>query len=94
MVQAEGLLGEFECLSPGSGHLWSVNGIVSTSLNFSPEIKVSGGTAGLPSVLTIPASSQFNNSDIECAALLLSGGVLSRNATLIVGEWCICREYT
>ncbi len=93
VVQAEGLLAKFECLSPGAGHLWFVNGLVSTSLNFSSEIRISGGTSGLPSVLTIPASSQFNNSVIQCAAISLSGGVLSRNATLIVGEWHVRREY-
>ncbi len=85
VVQAEGLLAEFECLSPGAlGHLWFVNGIGSTSLT--SEIRVAGGTSGLPSVLTIPASSQFNNSIVQCAAISLSGGVLSKNATLKVGK--------
>ncbi len=93
VVQAEGLLGEFECLSPGAlAHLWFVNSMASTSLT--SEIRVAGATSDHPSVLTIPASSQFNNSVIQCAAFLLSGRVLSRNATLIVGEWCICREHT
>ena len=67
-------MGEFECLSPGAlGHLWFVNGVGSTSPNSSSEIRV--------------ASSQFNNSVVQCAAVSLSGLVLSRNATLIVGEW-------
>ena len=87
VVQAEGLLAEFECLSPGAlGHLWFVNGVESTSPDFSSEIRVAGGTSGLPSVLTIPASSQFNNSIVQCAAISLSGGVLSKNATLKVGK--------
>ena len=91
MVQAEELLAKFECLSPGaSGHLWSVNGTPSKSLT--SEIRVAEGSEDGPSVLTIPASSQFNNSVIQCAAVSLSGGVLSRNATLIVGEWYICRN--
>ena len=93
MIQAEELLGEFECLYPGAQrHAWFVNGIASTSLT--SEIRVAGASEDHPSVLTIPASSQFNNSVIQCAAFLLSGRVLSRNATLIVGEWCICREHT
>ncbi len=88
MVQAEGLLAEFECLSLGSiGSAWFVNGIASASPNFSSEIRIAGGTSGLPSVLTIPASSQFNNSVIQCAAVSLSGAALLRNATLLVGEW-------
>ena len=91
MVQAEGLLGEFECLFPGAlAHPWFVNGIASTSPNISSEIGVTGGTSGRPSVLTIPASSQFNNSVIQCAAVSLSSVVLSRNATLKVGEWYTC----
>ena len=47
VVQAEGLLAEFECLSPGAlTHPWFVNGIESTSPDFSSEIKVAGGTSG------------------------------------------------
>ncbi|XP_064391481.1 uncharacterized protein LOC135339333 isoform X2 [Halichondria panicea] len=82
VVQAEGLLAEFECLSPGAlGHIWFVNGIGSTSLT--SEIRVVEGSEGRPSVLTIPASSQFNNSVIQCAAASVSGVVFSKNATLI-----------
>ena len=58
MVQAEGLLGEFECLSPGAlAHFWLVNGMASTS--FTSEIEVAGASEGRPSVLTIPAISQL-----------------------------------
>ncbi|XP_064390944.1 uncharacterized protein LOC135338765 isoform X4 [Halichondria panicea] len=85
VVQAEGLLAKFECLSPDAiSHAWFVNDRPSTSSDFSSEIEVVRGTSGRPSVLTIPASSQFNNSVVQCAAFLLSGGVLSRSATLIV----------
>ena len=92
VVQAEGLLAEFECLSPGSiSHPWFVNGVASTSLT--SEIRVVAGSEGRSSVLIIPASSQFNNSIIQCAAVsLMSVGVLSRNAMLVVGEWYICRN--
>ncbi len=90
MVQAERLLAEFECLSPGAlAHAWFVNGVGSYSPDSSSEIRVAGGTSGRPSVLTIPASSQFNNSVIQCAAVSASGIVFSKNVTLIVGEWCI-----
>ncbi|XP_064391205.1 uncharacterized protein LOC135339015 isoform X3 [Halichondria panicea] len=83
VVQSEGLLAEFECLSPGIlAHAWFVNGIASTSLT--SEIRVVAGSEGRPSVLTIPASSQYNNSVLQCAAISVSGGVFSRNATLIV----------
>ena len=90
VVQAEGLLAEFKCLSPGAlGHAWFVNGVESSDPDFSSEIRIAGGTSGRPSVLTIPANSQLNKSVIQCAAASLSGGVFSKNATLIVGEWCI-----
>ncbi len=96
MIQAEGLLGEFECLYPGAQrHAWFVNGIASTSLT--SEIRVAGASEGRPSVLTIPAWSQFNNSVLQCKAVFLISGVtvvvfFSRTATLIVGEWD-CRLY-
>ena len=87
VVQAEGLLAEFECLSPAAlAHAWLMNGVESRDPAFSPEIRVAGGTSGRPSVLTIPASSQFNYSVIQCVAVSLSSVTLSRNATLIVGE--------
>ena len=86
MVQAEGLLAKFECLSPGvDAHAWLVNGIASESLT--SIIRVVEGSEGRPSVLTIPASSQFNNSVVQCAAASLSGVVFSKNVILIVGEW-------
>ena len=97
MVRAEGLLVEFKCLSPGAlAHPWFVDGIESTSPNSLSEIRVAGGISGRPSVLTIPASLQFNNSVIQCLAASVSRVVFSRNATLIVGELyiIICREYT
>ncbi len=89
VVQAEGLLAEFKCLSPEAiSHLWLVNGIASTSLT--SDIRVVEGSEGCPSVLTIPSISQFNNSVLQCGAIVsvVSGRVFSRNATLKVGE-CI-----
>ncbi|XP_064391266.1 uncharacterized protein LOC135339062 isoform X3 [Halichondria panicea] len=85
VVRAEGLLAEFKCLSPGAlAHPWFVSGIQTTSPNSSFEIRVAGGTSGHPSVLTIPASLQFNNSVIQCLAASVTSVVFSRNATLIV----------
>ncbi len=92
VVQAEGLLAEFECLSLGaSAHAWLVNGVESRDPDFSSEIRVARGTSGRSSVLTIPASSQFNNIIAQCTAFSRSGGTLSRNATLIVGEYSVER---
>ncbi|XP_064391038.1 uncharacterized protein LOC135338866 isoform X3 [Halichondria panicea] len=84
VVQAEGLLAEFECLSPGLAHSWFVNNTPSTS--FTPEIRVLPEKEGRPSVLTIPAGSQFNNTVVQCAAVssITSVTLFSRNAALIV----------
>ncbi len=92
VVQAEGLEAVFECLVPGEfvSYSWIVNGLGSGNARFPSEIEVSGGTSGNPSVLTIPASSQFNNSVVQCIALSLSSGVLSRNVTLTFGKSCMC----
>ncbi len=87
VVQAEGLEAVFECLCRRLlSHLWIVNEIPSSSDLFPREIQITRGTSGNPSVLTIPASSQFNNSVVQCLALSLSGRVFSRNVTLTVGE--------
>ncbi len=90
MVQAEGLEAMFECLYPGaSAYIWFVNGVEGSSSEFPPEIKETGGTSGNPSVLTIPATSQFNNSVVQCEVFSRSGGVLSRNVTLTMGEFIV-----
>ena len=90
MVQAEGLEAVFECLVPGAIYRWSVNEFDFTSDEFPKEIRETGGTSGNPSTLIIPASSQFNNSVVQCLAVSLSGGVFSRNVTLKVGEF-LCK---
>ena len=87
VIQAGGLEGVFECLVPGTSHVWIVNGVRNINDEFPPEIKITGGSSGNPSVLTIPGSLQFNNSVVHCVALSLSGAVFSRNTTLIFGEY-------
>ncbi len=75
----------FECRYSGVfSHAWIVNGVQSLNEEFPSQIGVTGGSSGNPSVLTIPATSQFNNSVVQCLALSLSGGAFSRNATLII----------
>ncbi len=92
MIQAEGLEAVFECLYPGEvAYIWFVDGVGGSSSEFPPEIKESGGTSLNPSVLTIPATSQFNNSVVQCEVFSRSGGGLSRNATLMIGE-CIVMD--
>ena len=91
MVQAEGLEAVFECLYPGVlvSYSWLVNGVGLGSEEFPKEIMATGGSSGNPTQLTIPTSSQFNNSVVQCVALSLSGGVFSRNVTLEVGAFII-----
>ncbi len=94
MIQAEGLEAMFECLYPGaSAYIWFVNGVEGSSSEFPPEIKKAGGSSGNPSVLTIPATSQFNNSVVQCEVFSRSGGALSRNATLTIGEFIVMDYY-
>ncbi len=91
VTQAEGLEAVFECLIPGAiSHAWFVNGVVSTSPDFPRDIRTSEGTSGGRSVLTIPATSEFDNSDIQCTAISMIDGELSSNVTttsLEVGEF-------
>ena len=91
MKQAEGLEAVFECLYRGAVYRWRVNGIDLTLKEFPKEIRETGGTSGNPSLLIIPASSQFNNNVVQCTAIP-SGAVAavpSRNVTLKVGEFFI-----
>ena len=91
VTQAEGLETVFDCLVSGAfSHTWSVNGVVSSSTDFPRDIRTSGGTSGDPFVLTIPATSEFDNIDIQCTAISMIDGELSSIVTttsLEVGEF-------
>ncbi len=76
----------FKCLYPGAAaYIWFVDGVERLSSEFPSEINEIGATPGNPTVLTIPATSQFNNSVVQCGAFSRSGVGLSRNAMLMIG---------
>ena len=85
--QAEGLEAVFECLYPGAtSYGWAING---TYLSvFPPDIVAVSPSGGSPGSLIIPAKPEYNNTVIQCGAIVVVGGgvqvLLSDNATLTV----------
>ena len=95
VVQAEGLEAMFECFHPESISSWFVNGVYQTNNNFPFDILPLAGT---PASLTIPARPDYNNTVVQCRAVVEVGGrpeiMLSDNAMLTVlvshVRVCIC----
>ena len=87
MVQAEGLEAVFECLCPeATFYGWTING---TYLSILPaDIDIDPPSGDSPTRLIIPATPQYNNTVVQCGALVREGGDLvfvpSGNATLSV----------
>ena len=86
VIQAEGLEAVFKCLYPGASHNWFINGIFRSV--FPPDIVDRSPSGDSPASLTIPARSEYNNTVIQCRAIVVVGGgiqvLLSDNATLTV----------
>ena len=85
VVQAEGLEAVFECLYPGAISSWFVNGVHQTDMSFPFDVLA---LAGPPASLTIPARPEYNNTVVQCEAVVRVGGrpefVISDNAKLTV----------
>ena len=87
VVQAERLEAVFECLYPGAtAYSWAING---TFLSyFPPDIDTGPPSGDSPASLTIPAIPEYNNTVVQCRAIVVVGGlpvfVLSDKATLTV----------
>ena len=85
VVQAQGLNAVFECRHPGAQYRnWRFNGEFPTDDSYPPNV-----TFTLPSgTLTIPTTGQYNNTVVQCEAVVRDGRVfmseLSVNATLQV----------
>ena len=90
MVQAEGLEAVFECLVPGAvSHTWGFNGVFLAADQFSSNVTRIAAFEGSLARLIIPATPQYNNTVVQCRAIVDEGGgsfrsVLSNNATLRV----------
>ena len=87
VIQAEGLMAVFECLYPGAtAYSWAING---TFLSVYPSDLVAvSPSGGSPASLSIPAIPEYNNTVVQCRAIVVVGGgilvLLSDNATLTV----------
>ena len=87
VIQAEGLEAVFECLHPGAtSYGWAING---TFLSVYPSDLVAVSPSGdSPASLTILARPEYNNTVVQCEAVVRVGGgavfVLADNATLTV----------
>ena len=89
--QAEGLEAVFECLYPGeTAYDWSVNGTILSSLspNIASDIVSIPSVGGSRASLTILARPEYNNTVVQCEAIVRVNGtpdlVLSDIAHLTV----------
>ena len=87
VIHAEGQEAVFECLYPAAtAYSWAINGTFLS--NFPPDIVTDSPSGGSPASLTIPAIPEYNNTVIQCGAIVVVGGdvqvLLSDNATLTV----------
>ena len=87
VVQAEGLEAVFECLYPGATlYGWAFNG--SFLEDFPSDVETDAPLGDSPARLIIPAIPQYNNTVIQCEAVVREEGglmsVLSKTATLQV----------
>ena len=90
MIQAEVLEAVFECLHPGPAlHAWGLDGEFLAEDQSPPDIARVAASGDSPARLIIPATLQYNNTVVQCGAIVVEGGgsfriVLSNNGTLRV----------
>ena len=101
VVQAQGVIAVFECRYLGAqSYNWGLNGEFPTYDSYPPDVTVTLSSGDTPETLTIPATAQYNNTVVQCEAVVRDGRVfipeLSVNATLQVqGRFvCCCAHYT
>ena len=87
VVQAQGVDAVFECRYPGAqNHNWGLNGEFPTEDTYPPDVTVTPSSNDIPATLTIPAIAQYNNTVVQCEAVVRDGrgfiSKLSVNATL------------
>ena len=85
MVQAKGLKAVFECLYPGAlAHNWRIQGEFYSEANFPPDINREKPSGDSPARISIPATLHYNNTVVQCNAVVNFRGILSNNASLQV----------
>ncbi len=96
VVQAEGLMAVFECRYPGAvTHRWGLNGVFLTDELFPPSLQRTLASGDTPATLEIPATVQYNNTVVQCRAVVEIGGgfvgKLSENSTFQVQGVSLCK---
>ena len=90
VVQAEGLVAVFECLNPVAvSHSWGINEEFLLDGQFPSSVIRTPASGDSPARLIIPVTPQYNNTVVQCRAIVEERGgslrsVLSFNATLRV----------
>ena len=80
VMQAEGLETIFECLYPGAlSHSWGINGMYPADDAFPPDVTRTLPSGDTPATLAIPATGQYNNTVVQCRAVL----IVERNAQIV-----------
>ena len=75
LIQAEGLKAMFECLYPGAlSHSWGINGMYPADDAFPPDVTRTLPSGDTPARLVIPSTGQYNNTMVQCRAVLDVGG--------------------
>ncbi|XP_064387485.1 uncharacterized protein LOC135335828 isoform X2 [Halichondria panicea] len=75
VIQAEGLKAVFECLYPGAlSHSWEINGMYPADDAFPPDVTRTLPSGDTPARLAIPATDQYNNTVVQCRAVLIVDG--------------------
>ncbi len=75
VIQAEGLEAVFECLYPGAlSHSWEINGMYPADDAFPPDVTRTSPSGNTPARQSIPSTGQYNNTVVQCRAVLDVGG--------------------
>ncbi len=75
VIQAKGLEAVFECLYSGAlSHSWGINGMYPADDAFPPGVTRTSPSGDTPAILAIPATIQYNNTVVQCRAVLDVGG--------------------
>ncbi len=75
VIQAEGLQAVFECLYISAlSHSWGINGMYPADNAFPPDVTRTSPSGDTPARLTIPSTSQYNNTVVQCRAVLIVEG--------------------
>ena len=95
VVQAQRIDAVFECRYPeAQNHNWGLNKEFPTENNYPPDVTLTRSSGDTPATLTIPATAHYNNTVVQCEAVVRDGrgfiSELSVNASLQVQGRLLC----